>query len=102
MSVVFSSRAARDFEGQLEFLLSAGAVEPARDLRQRVLSFVDDFLAIYPKAGTHIPERDLYEIWIPHTRFVLIYRIENDRDVRVLALFHTSQARSKFEPGGEG
>lgn len=98
MSVVFSSRAARDFESQLEYLLSVGAVEPARKLRQRVLSFVDDFLASYPRSGTFIPERGLYELWIPRTKLVLIYRLENEQDVRVLALFHTPQDRSHFEP----
>ena len=101
MTVRFSTHATDQLSSQLEYLLSKGAIEPARALRHRVLTFADDFLAVHPKAGTYIPERDIFEIWIPRTRFVLLYRIENDRDVRILALFHSSQDRARFEADNE-
>ena len=40
------------------------------------MSFITDFLTRHPKAGTHIPEKAIYEAWIPRTKYVLLYRIE--------------------------
>lgn len=86
-------------EAQIEYLLSVGAVEPAQKARERVLSFIDNFLARYPKAGRFIPEQSIFEVWVPRTKYVLMYRIENTDVLRILALFHTSQDRSTFAAG---
>jgi hypothetical protein len=46
-----------------------------------------------------IPDRDLFESFIPRTPFVVIYRIEPDAGiVRVLGFFHSAQDRVGFEP----
>lgn len=101
MKVVFTPTATRHIESQLEYLVSKGAVSAAIAARERITSFVSDFLVRYPRTGRFIPERQIYEIWIPRTRFVVFYRIERGNVLTILAFFHTSQDRSAFEVDGE-
>ena len=98
MKVVYSPTAVRQIENQLTYLVSHGAERAAIAARERITSFVTLFLAQHPKTGRFISEKNIYEIWIPRTRFVVLYRLEDDDVLRVLALFHTAQQRSGFRP----
>lgn len=96
MKVVYTPTAARQIESQIAYLVSQGAGRAAVAARQRITTFVSDFLAIYPRTGRLIPEKEIYEIWIPRTRYILFYRVEDEDTLRVLALFHSAQDRSTF------
>ena len=97
MKVVYTPTARHHIEAQLTYLINKGAAAPARRLRQRITSFVTDFLARHPRACRYIDERDIYETWIPRTPYVIIYRVSESNDtLTVLALFHAAQDRSEF------
>ena len=99
MKVVYTAVARRHIASQIGHLVDQGAVAPARRLRTRIASFVKNFLARHPRASRHIPERDIYETWIPRTPYVILYRVDDASDtLTILALFHTSQDRSRFAP----
>jgi plasmid stabilization system protein ParE len=101
MRVVYTPTAVRHIESQLEYLMSKRADRAAVAARRRITTFISDFLTRYPRTGRLIPERNVYEIWIPGTRYVIFYRVEPGDVLRILALFHTSQDRSTFETGNE-
>jgi plasmid stabilization system protein ParE len=50
-------------------------------------------LADYPRSGRKIPERELWESWIPGTRLVAWYDFGDD-ELIVIAIWHTSRDRS--------
>lgn len=97
MRVVYSPTARRQIRSQLAYLIAQGAIAAATRARRRVLGHIRTFLAVYPKTGKFIEEKGVYEAWIPHTRYVVFYRVTGDT-LRILALFHTSQDRSGFDP----
>jgi plasmid stabilization system protein ParE len=98
MKVVYTQTATRQIESQVAYLVSQHAEAAAHRARARIISFIADYLRKHPGAGNHIPEKGIYETWIPRTKYVLIYRIEHDDVLRILALYHTSQDRSGFDP----
>lgn len=96
MRVVYTATARRHIAEQLRYLIDRGAARPAGRLRQRIGYFITNVIARYPRAAAHIPERDIYECWIPRTPYVLQYRIDDARDtVVILALFHAAQNRRR-------
>jgi len=98
MKVVYTPTAIRQLENQLAYLVSQGAQRAAVAARERITAFISDFLAVYPRTGRLIPEKQIYEIWIPRTRYVIFYRVEAEETLRILALFHSAQERSTFTP----
>jgi plasmid stabilization system protein ParE len=97
MKVVLSPEAVERLEAQIEYLRSVGAADAAERLRLRVMGFLSKHLANYPRTGRRLKDRDLWEIWIPRTRLVLWYRIEQERIV-IATVWHTSQDRSAQGP----
>ena len=97
MSVVLSPEAVERLEAQVAFLRDAGAMAAAERFRARVMSFLGNHLANFPRTGRYLAERDLWEIWIPGTRLVLWYRIEHDQ-VLVATVWHTAQNRQAAKP----
>ncbi len=99
MNVVYTDTARRHIASQIGYLVDQGAAAPARRLRSRINSFVRNFIARHPRASRHITELDIYETWIPRTPYVFMYRLDDaSNTVTILALFHTSQDRSRFAP----
>jgi plasmid stabilization system protein ParE len=92
MKVVLSPEAAERLEAQVAYLRNVGAAAAAERLHARVLSFLLNHLARYPRTGHRLGDRDLWEMWIPRTRLVLWYRIEADR-IEIATVWHTSQDR---------
>jgi plasmid stabilization system protein ParE len=92
MKVVLSLEATERLEAQIAYLRDAGAEAAAERLRARVLSFLLNHLARFPRTGNHLDDRGLWEMWIPRTRLVLWYRIEADR-IEIATVWHTSQDR---------
>ena len=97
MKVVLSPEAVERLEAQIAFLRDAEAVAAAERLRARVMGFLANHLAHFPRTGRSLKDRDLWEIWIPRTRLVLWYRIEHER-ILIVTVWHTSQDRSAAKP----
>jgi plasmid stabilization system protein ParE len=93
MKVVLSAEASDRLEDQVRYIQNSGAPAAADRLRLRVLDFLENHLAHFPRTGTHIPDRDLWETWIPGTRLVIWYRVK-DRQLDVVTVWHTAQERS--------
>lgn len=97
MKVEFSPEALERLEAQIAFVRDANAHDAATRLRLRVMSFLTNYLAHYPRTGRALDDRGLWEIWIPGTRLILWYRIDKDR-VLVATVWHTSQNRRPSKP----
>ena len=97
MKVVLSPEAAERLEAQIAFLRDAEALDAAERLRMRIMRFLSDHLAHFPRAGRRLGDPDLWEMWIPRTRLVLWYRIEGRRIV-VQTVWHASQNRPSTTP----
>lgn len=91
--VRFTPEAARTLAEQLDYLIGRGALLPAQALKARVEGFVSTTLANYPRNGRYVPQRDLWETWIPRTRLIVWYTF-NDDTLVLLAFWHTSQNRA--------
>ena len=93
MKVVLSREATERLEAQIAYLRDVGAEAAAERLRTRVVSFLANHLAHVPRTGRRLRDRELWEMWIPRTRLVIWYRIEQRR-IEVATVWHTSQDRS--------
>jgi plasmid stabilization system protein ParE len=93
MKVVLSAEASDRLEDQVRYIASSGAPAAADRLRLRVLDFLENHLALFPRTGKHIPGRELWETWIPGTRLVVWYRID-DGELLVVTVWHAAQDRS--------
>jgi plasmid stabilization system protein ParE len=71
MKITIAPRARRDLSRQLQYLIDHDARSSARQLEQRLISFVENVLAAHPRTGAFLVHRDLWETWIPGTRLVL-------------------------------
>jgi plasmid stabilization system protein ParE len=92
MKVVLSPEAVERLEAQIAYLRDAGAAAAAERLQARVLSFLLNHLARFPRTGRRLDDRGLWEMWIPRTRLVLWYRIDVDK-IEIATVWHTSQDR---------
>ena len=94
MRLVIAPRARRELGNHLGFLADQDAVSAAQTLEARIEAFLQHRLAPFPRMGTHLGHRDLWEIWIPDTRIVLWYRFSTDelQVVRVCTLRRIAMA----------
>lgn len=90
MIVIWQPAAQSKLEAQVDYLIEHHAPLAAERLRIRVLEYIADTLALFPQTGAYIGARDLYEVWIPHTKVVIWYRFD-DQTVTIIDLWHTSQ-----------
>jgi plasmid stabilization system protein ParE len=97
MKVILSPEAVERLEAQVAFLRDAEAFDAAEWLRSRIMTFLSNYVARYPRTGRRLGHDNLWEIWVPGTRLVLWYRIEED-DVVIATVWHTSQDRRRSEP----
>jgi plasmid stabilization system protein ParE len=94
MKVVLSPEAVERLEAQIAFLRDAEAFDAAHWLRLRIMNFLSNHLAHYPRTGRRLRHDNLWEMWVPGTRLVLWYRIETERVV-IATVWHTSQDRQR-------
>jgi plasmid stabilization system protein ParE len=97
MKVVLAPEAVERLEAQIGFLRDVGAEYAAEWLRARVTDFMANHLARYPRTGRELGNSGLWETWIPRTRLVVWYRIEQDQ-IAIATVWHTSQNRSVAKP----
>jgi plasmid stabilization system protein ParE len=99
MKVVITPMAQVQLEHQLGFGIDRHGLVTAQKTFARVERFFATTLVDYPRTGTFLPDKRLYESFIPRTPFIVIYRIEAEAQiVRVLGFFHHAQDRTEFEP----
>ena len=92
MKLVVAPSAARDLANQLGYLVDQGAGEAADNLEQRLTTFLSTTLAAFPRTGTPLHSRGLWETWVPKTRLVVWYRFTAD-ELQIVRVWHTSQDR---------
>ena len=92
MKVTIAPRARRELGTQLGYLVDRGAVARARWLENRLSHYLSTTVAAYPRTGTYLTHRDLWETWVPRTPFVLWYRF-SAAELQVVRLWHGSQNR---------
>jgi plasmid stabilization system protein ParE len=92
-SVRFTETARSALDAQINYLISVDAFEPASRLAARVNHYAASMIARHPRAATFVPEKALWETWIPRTRFVVWYTFTDD-EVVVINVWHTSQDRA--------
>lgn len=93
MNIVIAPRARRDLSIQFAYLVDQGAAAAARRLERRLTSFLTKTVARYPRAGTFIAHRDLWETWVPRTRLVVWYRFTSD-ELQIVRVWHAAQDRN--------
>ena len=96
MKVVVAPRARRELANQLGYLVDQGAIVAARRLEERLTIFFRNTLSQYPKTGTNLAHRGLWETWVPGTRMVVWYRF-TDKELQIVRVWHTAQNRSRQE-----
>jgi plasmid stabilization system protein ParE len=89
----FAPSASAALSRQIDHLISVHALQAARALESRVQTFISGTLCHFPFAGTHIPERDLYECWIPGTLMIVWYQV-TDNEIMIAMFWHTAQNRN--------
>ena len=94
MKIIIAPRARRDLANQLGYLVDQGATPAARRLEQRLTTFLNGTVARYPRSGAFIAQRDLWETWVPRTRFVIWYRFTAD-ELQIVRVWHSSQDRQR-------
>lgn len=92
MKIILSPEASADLDQQIDYLLAQHAVEPAHRLKSRIADFLANHLAVYPLTGRFIAHRHLWECWVPGTRLVVWYRVNDDR-LEIARFWHTSRNR---------
>jgi plasmid stabilization system protein ParE len=99
MKVVLSARIEADIANQLQFGINRFGRSVAERTFARVDRFLFQFLPASPYTGKYLEDRDIYEVWIAKTPFVIFYRVDGELDtITVLALFHHAQDRDRFDP----
>ena len=94
MKLTIAPRAGRDLERQLQYLIDQNALSAARQLERRLVTYIEHTLAAYPRTGTFIGHRGLWETWVPETRLVIWYRF-TENELQIVRVWHSSQDRDR-------
>lgn len=89
---LFADTARHALDAQIDYLLARNP-QAASALNDRVHAFIRATLCPFPRTSRLIPERDLWETWVPGTRLVLWYTFDDDT-LTVVMVWHTAQDRS--------
>ena len=90
MKVLWRPRARNDFENQIAYI-EARNPPAARRLRLIVENTVG-LLNLFPERGRPSRRKDVRELVVLQTPFIVVYRVAGD-EVVVLRLFHIAQRR---------
>ena len=91
-TVRLTPEAERALGDQVDYLVAKDATMAAQALAARVETFLTQTLAAYPRTGSHIIDREVWETWIPNTRLVAWYVFDANA-LTVLTFWHTAQDR---------
>jgi len=99
MILIITPHAQAQIDRQLSYGIERHGLKTAQRTFSRVDSYLRDVVLAYPRTGKPLPMINLYETIIPRTPFVVVYRVESDKDlVRVVGFFHGAQDRQDFTP----
>ncbi|NNM73117.1 type II toxin-antitoxin system RelE/ParE family toxin [Enterovirga aerilata] len=90
MKVRWTSPALRQLRAAETYLQQADRKAAARIVRR--IEEAAGRLARTPHIGRPMPQRDVRELVVSGTRYIIIYQVERD-EVLILALFHERQQR---------
>jgi plasmid stabilization system protein ParE len=94
MRVVLSGRAEFEPEHHFDYGVEKFGRFVAEQTFSRARRFLQESLAAFPRLGVYRAEWDLYEVVIPRTPFIAIYRLDESAEVlTVVAIFHYAQDR---------
>jgi plasmid stabilization system protein ParE len=97
--VVYTELAERQLANALAYGIERHGERTAERTYRRLVDYVENTLATFPRVGRYQQEIDAFEAWAPRTPFVVVYRLDQVRDALVvLAIFHSAQDRSAFDP----
>jgi plasmid stabilization system protein ParE len=94
MRITFDPRAAEELASQIEYLIQQNALLAAARLKTRCDAFFASFLALHPRTGKHIADKDIWETWIPGTRLIVWYRFTSDA-LQIIRIWHSAQDREQ-------
>ena len=92
MRLRYTEHARARLDHQIDYLIEQNAVAAAEHLSLRVAGFLENSLRAHPKIGRYISEKHVWETWIPGTKLVVWYAI-NDDELVIIDFWHTSQKR---------
>ena len=87
MRVVVSPLERREFRNQVQYLMDHDGTVAAQPLKTRVMRFLKETLAPFPRIGLPIKHRDLY---VPGTRLIIWYHITKDL-IEIARIWHSAQ-----------
>jgi plasmid stabilization system protein ParE len=94
MRITLDPQAADELSSQIDYLIQNNAQLAATRLKARCDAFFEGFLALHPRTGKHIAEKDIWETWIPGTRLVVWYRFTRD-ELQIIRIWHGAQDRER-------
>lgn len=92
MRIKLDPRAAVELQSQITYLLERGSPRAARRLAERCDAFFENVLARHPRSGKPVPERGIWEAWIPGTRLIVWYRVSAE-ELQIIRIWHSAQNR---------
>lgn len=91
MRVVFHPAAQADLDDLIFYIAGRAGQSIAEKQLDRSLASLD-ILGEFPRTSTYHRSLDVYESWLPRTRFIAFYRIRDDLDaIVVLAIIDHSR-----------
>jgi addiction module RelE/StbE family toxin len=96
MAVVFDRRALADIEAIFDWI-AKDSPSIARSVVERLLSSID-VLAEYPEIGRAGSEAGTREWIVPKLPYIVVYEVDPDSDVVIVAVFHGAQERPLNNP----
>ena len=86
MKVVFHPAAEADFEDLIDFIVGRAGARIAQGQADKALASLST-IGDYPRTSKYDADLDVFEAWLPGTRYIAFYRIRQDLDsVIVLAI----------------
>ena len=89
MRIVLDPRVERDLDHQLSYLIGQAT---ARNLERRFAAYIEQTLAMFPRSGHLIADRNIWESWVPRTRLVVWYRFTSD-ELQIVRVWNSAQDR---------
>jgi toxin ParE1/3/4 len=90
LKVRYLARALRDLRRIDEFVRRESPAR-ARDTGERIEKRIAD-LALFPLQGTQSARRNLRQLYVTRTPYIVIYRVVR-REVQIVTIVHASQQR---------
>lgn len=103
MKVFYSATAEQQLINHLTRGIGSFGEQVAERTYLRVVTYVEDVLAVFPRSARYHAQIDVFEAWVPRTPLIVYYRVKPDTDtLAVVGIFHAAQDRSDLGPSDFG